>query len=305
MRGRVVGVERGHYEVLVDNLVQKATVRGSFHEQPATALPKVGDYVSVQQSGVDSWVITAVEPRQNEIIRRLSFDDSDQVLVTNVDYLAIVMGCDNDFNIRRLERYLALAETAGVTPVIVLTKVDLVEDVATYEAAIRDACPDCVLFTTSTKTKTGIAQLQALLTAPVTIVLLGSSGAGKSSLTNALLATTAATGAVRTRDDRGRHTTRKRQMYVLANGAAVIDTPGIRELAMTDETAAAAAAFPQIEALANECRFSNCDHEQSAGCAIQAAVASGTIDATDVAAYLRLRTRQQRHRRTRSHRRRR
>jgi len=301
-KARVTAVERGHYEVDYVGTRKRAVVRGRFHEVSSAELPKVGDWVVLSEVTSDTAQIESILPRKNTVSRTLSFDDTTQVLVSNVDIIMIVMGCDNDFNIRRLERYLALVAAAEATPVIVLSKSDLVPDVLPAMIdRVQAVSGNVQALPVSTISEEGMAALTAVLTPHSTTVLLGSSGAGKSSLINLITQTgTAATGRLRTSDERGRHTTRRRQMYMLENGAAIIDTPGIRELALENTEEAAAAAYPAIEALTHECQFRNCDHDKSAGCAVQAAITSGEVAADTVAAYLKLRHRQQRHRRTRS-----
>lgn len=298
---RVTAVYRGHVEVSADSKTYEAKVRGLFHEKPKNEWPKVGDWVECSTAYQQEVVIEAVSPRKNSITRHLSFDDTTQVMVTNIDWLCIVMGLDNDYNPRRLKRYLALAETSGVNPIVVLSKVDIAEDVERAVAEVTALAPEVPVYVVSSKTGEGVEKVRAHLGGGQTLVLLGSSGAGKSSLTNALLGMEAeATGRVRARDDRGRHTTTRRQLYQLPNGAAIIDTPGLRELAMTDEEESADAAYPELAVLALECRFNDCDHVHSAGCALRAAVVAGDITEADVEAYLKLKLRQERHRRTRS-----
>lgn len=300
-QGRVTSVYKAHVTVFADGKTYDASMRGNFHTKPKNEWPKVGDWVSFTVIGDEVAVIDSVLPRKNTIARRVSFDDTMQVMVTNVDYLCIVMGLDNDFNPRRLKRYLALAETSEVSPLIVLTKSDISTDLETTKSEISTLAPNIPLHMVSSVTGEGTEELFEYLKPGITMVLLGSSGAGKSSLTNVLLGEEVEdVGEVRIRDDRGKHTTTRRQLYMLLNTAAIIDTPGLRELAMEDEEASAEAAYPDIAALTRNCRFSNCDHKNSAGCALQEAIENSSVSAADVAAFLKLKNKEVRHRRTRS-----
>lgn len=300
-RARVVAEYRAHYDIALDGKVYQASVRGSFHENADSTFPKVGDYVTVMPTNSEQYVITAIEPRRNVLTRRLTFDDTTQEMVANVDQLLIVMGLDKDYNLRRLKRYLALAEQNHVIPIVILTKTDIADDLAAKVSEVTTTVPsDVPVLSVSSITGEGVSTVADCLQPNTTSVLLGSSGAGKSSLTNALFAAEVMDiGDVRHSDERGRHTTTRRQLFTLPNGAALIDTPGMRELAMDNEAASAEAAYPEMAALAEACRFRNCDHDKSAGCALQAAVAAGEVSEADVAAFLKLRNRVQRHRRTR------
>lgn len=302
MKGRVSAVYRAHYEVWIDEIPYPATTKGSFFSKAATDLPKVGDFVECEWKSADELElsIAKVLPRKSVLSRVKTFDNSTQVIVTNVDTVCIVMGVDQDFSIRRLERYLSLAAAAEVSPLVVLTKIDLVDDVDVYIQKVG-TCTDAPCMALSNTTLEGIDSLMSHIRPGETIVLLGSSGAGKSSLTNHLLSSpTAKTDTVRVSDGKGTHTTRTRQMYTLENGAFLIDTPGMRELGVEDEAQAARDAFPEVAVLAQACKFRDCDHVKSAGCALQAAVANDDLAEETLAAYLKLKTRTERHRRTRS-----
>lgn len=287
--GRVVAEYRASYDVMIDDVLQTASLRGHFHDAEVTSFPKVGDYVTVSTTGDQRVVIEEVHPRTNAIARLAPHDNVPQIMVANVDYLLIVMGLDSDFSIPRLERYIALALQSDVQPVIVLNKADVVDDASEFTttvAAAADGVPVCLV---SAVTGAGMDQLLPYVSNGKTVVLLGSSGAGKSTITNYLLAATAQpTQGLRERDGRGRHTTTHRQLFVLPTGGYLIDTPGMRELALVSEEEAAADAFGDIDKLATECRFNNCDHEKSAGCAILAAVAVGEVEEERFLRYLKL-----------------
>lgn len=298
--GRVYADYGSSYDVWCEGKLYRAALRGHFHTGAYTGFPKVGDYVTLEPAGAGRAVISEVLPRENAIVRLAPHDQVPQVMVANVDYLLIVMGLDADFNIARLERYMALARQSEVAPVIVLNKADVLPDTTEVRAAVTAVAGAIPTHVVSAETGVGMDALLPYVAEGKTVVLLGSSGAGKSTITNWFLAADAQeTNTQRERDGRGRHTTTTRQLFMLPTGGFLIDTPGIRELALLSDEDAAADAFADIDALADRCRFSNCDHEKSAGCAIVAAVAAGTLDPKRYERYLRLKRGDARLRRTR------
>lgn len=212
-----------------------------------------------------------------------------QLIAANVDTVFVVSSCNADFNVARLERYLALAFEAGVEPVIVLTKADLAADVSGYEAeagAISEKVPVVVL-----NAKGGGVRdaLSGWLGRGRTVAFLGMSGVGKSTLVNALLGSEAmGTGAIREDDARGRHTTTSRQLLFLEDGTGVLDTPGMREIQLAEVEAGISELFGDIEDLAAGCRFRDCSHEVEPGCAVRAAVEAGELDAGRLARWKKL-----------------
>ena len=212
----------------------------------------------------------------------------EQVLAANVDIVFLTQGLPLDFSPRRLERYLAMAWESGAQPIVLLTKTDLVDDVAPYlaevETATRGACP---VLTVSARTGQGLDEVRALFGENKTAVLLGSSGVGKSTIVNALAGNEAiATQEVRESDQRGRHTTTRRELVLLASGGVVLDTPGMRELQLWD--ADLQQTFGDIEEIAANCRFADCSHDREPDCAIQAALADGTLSAERWESYSKL-----------------
>jgi ribosome biogenesis GTPase len=234
----------------------------------------VGDWVvaAVDRHG-DGWVVTRVPPHTH--IARRDADGRRHAVVSNVDTALLVMGLDDDFNPRRIERYLALVQASGVHPVVDLTKADVVAKrpgrLDERLAALRGRLPATIDRLAVDATAPAAAQaLAPYLAAGQTLVLLGSSGAGKSTLTNTLLGTaTQDTGAVRESDGRGMHTTTSRSLHRLAGGACVIDTPGVRTLRPDTDAATLAASFDDIEALSGRCRFRDCRHHDEPGCAVR------------------------------------
>ena len=261
-------------------------------EQPARLLPAlrarladeadviaVGDWVLAERNEFCEWWAHQRLPPLNQLARRLH-DGRDKVarvvIVSNVDTALLVMGLDHDFNLRRLERYVALVRMAGVAGVVVLTKKDLSAQAAAQAQAVQAMLPpDVPVLAVNALFDEPRGQLAPWLQPAQTLVLLGSSGAGKSTLTNALLgAAVQDTGANRQGDNRGRHTTTTRTLHRTAEGACIIDTPGLRTLRLDGDAAELGAAFDDIARLAPLCRFRDCQHEAEPGCAVREAVAT-------------------------------
>lgn len=293
-KGRVIEVQRIYIQVKLESgETVSATVRGSFHE--TGEYPKVGDWVTVsvtQRADDVEAVIEEVLPRTSVIARLDQETGKEQIIVTNVDVVYIVMGLDGDFNIKRLERYLALVQQTDCQAVVVLNKADMVTPTELLQMTeeVQIAAGDTSVYTVTAKTGEGLEQLLSHIDTDITAVLLGSSGAGKSTITNWLLGgEVQEVSAVRAGDSRGRHTTTTRQLFPLPSGGFLIDTPGMRELGVvSDETIEQIDSFTQIEQLATDCQFRNCDHDKSAGCAVQVAVASGELSESTWQNYLRL-----------------
>ncbi len=229
----------------------------------------VGDWVSGQDDDAGGFRLRErIEPVTH--IARRTADGRRQGLASNVDTALLVMGLDNDFNLRRLERYLALVHAAGVAPVVVLTKADAssaaAERVAQTEARIRAGVP---VLAVDGRSADAVQALAPWLGAGQTLILLGSSGAGKSTLTNTLTGAASSTGPVRADDSRGRHTTTARSLHLCPEGACIIDTPGLRALRPDAGEDELTASFEDIEALATLCQFRDCRHLQEPGCAVR------------------------------------
>lgn len=293
--GRVLSEERGRYLV--------ATARGEVPGSPSGKLryaaetdssiewPAVGDWVGLEASpGAGEALVHAVLPRRTAVVRRAPSDRGSptQVLAANVDTVFIVSSLNGDLNLRRLERYLAVAWDSGATPVILLSKADLADDVPGRVADVEAIGGGVDVVPVSVVSGDGIERVRSHLTPGRTVVFVGSSGVGKSSLVNALAgAPMLATAAIREDDARGRHTTTRRQLLRLADGL-VIDTPGLRELGVVDEDGVGVA-FDDVEELAAGCRFRDCGHRSEPGCAVQEAVTEGTLPRERLDAYRKLR----------------
>lgn len=252
--------------------------------------PAVGDFVILEAAPRDH--IVRVLPRRSALRRAAAGERcKTQVIAANVDRVLIVCGLDEDFNLRRIERYLVLAREAGATPVVVLTKADRGEAdaVAARRAAVMARASGVDVLAVDARDPATARLLAPWLGPGDTAVLVGSSGAGKSTLTNTLLGhERQATQATRASDGRGRHTTTQRNLLRLPGGACLIDTPGMRELKLTGEEAPAAAVCAELVALARHCRFRDCRHEAEPDCAVQAAIAAGTLDAERLAHWRKL-----------------
>ena len=283
--GRVVVQHRGLWEVATEAGERLVEITGRLrHAAEPGELPVVGDWVGVRQNQID-----IVLPRTSKFSRKTPFTAvSEQVLVANVDVAFLVMGLDErDFNVRRLERYLTTAWEGGATPVIVLNKADLAEDLPTQLGQTESVAFGVPVHVVAALAGENVDVLRPYLAGAKTGVLLGSSGVGKSTLINALLGEgRLATGEVRS-DGRGRHTTTHRELLVLPDGV-IIDTPGLRELQLWDADDGLDRAFADVAELVGECRFSDCAHDTEPGCAVHAALQDGSLPRERWESYLKL-----------------
>ncbi|WP_249866478.1 ribosome small subunit-dependent GTPase A [Paenibacillus konkukensis] len=253
--------------------------------------PAVGDWVWMKKlPGERKAVIHGVYARKSKFSRKAAGSTvEEQIVATNIDRVFLVMAMNRDFNVRRLERYLLTAYDSGAAPEIVLTKKDLCDDVEAKVREVETIAFGVPVYTVNSLIGEGTEQMIATLKRGETIALLGSSGAGKSTLLNSLYGEQRQkTGGVREDDDRGKHTTTHRELVVLPCGALIIDTPGMRELQLWEGGDSMDAAFRDIDALAAGCRFADCGHRAEPGCAVQAALANGTLERERYAGYVKL-----------------
>lgn len=280
---RIVAEHKDLYQVVWVGGEGTARLAGRFRHASAlrSDLPAVGDWVGMEvPSGSRDGVVQIVLPRRTCFARKIPGSrHEEQVVASNMDRVFLVTGLDGDFNMRRIERYLALAYTSGADPVVVLTKADLYEDIPGLVAEARAHAPGVPVVAVSGLTGEGVDTLHPFLAPSRTVALLGSSGAGKSTLVNHLLGEERqATMEVREKDFRGRHTTTHRELFRLPGGSLMIDNPGMREIQLWAADEGIDEVFPEIQGLAGKCRFRDCRHDQEPGCAVRAALEDGTLD---------------------------
>ncbi|HEU4946283.1 MAG TPA: ribosome small subunit-dependent GTPase A [Kribbella sp.] len=279
--GRVARVDKGLSTVLTEDGPVRASWSGGVLAAIAAdvqATPCTGDWVTLRAWPDDRITVEALAPRRTAIVRaEVSGSSRGQVLAANVDVIAIVVGLHPEPNIGRIERFLALAWESGARPVVLLTKADLVSDADTVAEDVATAAPGADVLVCSATTGDGVEDVRGLLDGNATMALLGASGAGKSSLVNAMAGVELlAVQAIR-EDGKGRHTSVRRELIVLPGGGVVIDTPGLRGIGLQDSGQGLAAAFPDVAALSAQCKFTDCAHSTEPDCAVRAALDSGEL----------------------------
>ncbi len=281
--GRVVREGKGVYGVSTGEGDLSAAASGRlWHGEEGVGRPAVGDWVALRLPTLpeEPGLIRAILPRKSKFSRKAAGSRTEeQVVAANVDTVFLVTGLDGDYNLRRIERYLAVAWDGGADSVIVLNKADLVPDIDEVVREVETVALGVPIHAVSAKAGQGIEALAAYLEPGRTVSLLGSSGAGKSTIINRLLGSDVQRVAeVRESDQRGRHTTTHRELFLVPSGGLVLDTPGMRELQLWDADEGIEAAFADIEELAQGCRFGNCTHNGEPGCAVEEAVQTGALD---------------------------
>ena len=293
LRARVISQEKGMYKLQSGMKLKSAVVSGKYRYETQTVsdYPVVGDYVIAEwpEDGSNA-VITGLFPRKSCFIRKAAgTGKQEQVVAANIDTAFLCMSLNNNFNIRRLERYLSVTYDSGAAPVVVLTKSDLCSDVESKILEAQNAAPGVDVLAVSSLDGDYEVVMRYILPGN-TVAFIGSSGVGKSTLINKLTGTDSIATQEVGNDDKGRHTTTHRELITLPNGAFVIDTPGMRELGMWDSGDGIEAAFANIEALSRACKYADCTHTAEPGCAVLRALAAGTLDAARLASYRKLKT---------------
>ncbi|MCB2155800.1 ribosome small subunit-dependent GTPase A [bacterium] len=295
--GRIAVRHKGQYDVLTEEGHVVGRIKGYLRHtaESLAELPVVGDWVALSRREHDPiFRIQEVLPRRTRLSRKVAgVRTREQMLAANVTTVFIVMGLTEDYNLRRLERYLVLVEECGARPVVVLNKADLVneERLEAEGMEAKSAAPDAPIHVTSATEGRGILDLRQYLGQGETAIFVGSSGAGKSTIINRLIGSEHQRVAeVREADGRGRHTTTQREMILFPEGGVLIDSPGLREVQLwVTEDMGLDEVFPEIVELAEQCQFRNCDHESEPGCAVRLAIEEGRLDPARLHSYRQLR----------------
>ena len=293
---RVVAVSKNNYSIRNEEAEIPAEITGKIMHAAESNLdlPTVGDWVQVQCFDENSFaIIYKVLPRKSVLKRKVAGKRVKyQLIASNIDIAFVMQSVDFDFNLRRLERYLIMANESNIKPLILLSKRDLIssEDLKKEILEVKSINPDCEIIAFSNKTGEGINEIKNLIESGKTYCLLGSSGVGKTSLLNRLVGQDVfTTSAVREKDGKGRHITARRQLVILDQGGLIIDTPGMRELGSISVSKGLNITFKDIVALARKCRFNDCTHTSEPGCSVLGAIEKGELSKERYQSYLKLR----------------
>lgn len=298
MPARIITTYRDRYEIICDKGVAFARLKKkSYYDNPNSIYPTIGDFCLVEWNETGDSLIVETLERESYFSRASASADRnherhkqhEQLVAANFDYVFIMQSLNDNFNLRRIERYLSLAWNSGAVPVIILTKCDLVDDYESYIADVENIAIGVDIYAISCKTKEGLEKLNKYFKKGNTIVFLGSSGVGKSTLVNELMGKEVMrTSEIRAEDSRGRHTTTNRELLMLPNGTMIIDTPGMRELGMWKCDEGLDKTFQDVEQFLGMCKFTDCTHTNEPGCKILEAIESGELSQERYNAYLKL-----------------
>lgn len=291
--GRISLEHKRMYRVWTDygELLCEVSGKLAYDAQSREELPAVGDWVIVSpRISEEKGIITNIIPRVSKFSRKVAGNNTEeQIVAANVDTIFLVNSLNEDLNIRRIERYLTLTWESGASPVIVLTKADLVDDISEKVTLVESVAFGVPIITVSIVKNIGLEMLNNFLSPGKTVALLGSSGVGKSTLTNYLCGyNKQEVQGIRESDAKGRHTTTNREMVLLPNGAVLIDTPGMRELQLWNSEDGLFNSFSDIEEFATHCKFRDCQHEKEIDCAVKLAIDNGKIDEDRLRSYKKL-----------------
>jgi len=292
--GRVVAEHKERYIVKTASGEFEAEITGNlrFSAQSREDFPAVGDWVAITVYDADFGVIHQVLPRFSVIKRQAVGHFGDvQIIAANIDFAFLVQAVDRDFNVNRLERYLTICYASGVTPIIILTKTDLISEqrVAEIVEAVKLRISDVLVIAVSNETHKGIEALKSVIEKGKTYCLLGSSGVGKSTLLNSLSGETLMTTSTLSESTgKGRHTTSHRELIVLENGGILVDNPGMREVGIADSSGGLETTFDKILSFGEHCKYNNCTHISEAGCSVIEAVQNGEIEKAAYENYLKM-----------------
>ena len=290
---RITAVHKERYALVCEHGEGFGRLKTKEYYVCSEDFPTTGDFVLISYNPNGDSQITATLPRKTFFSRSdPSPGQGEQAVAANFDYVFIMQSLNHDFNVKRLERYLTLSWQSGAVPVVLLTKPDLVPEPGEYLRAVEKTAAGAFVCAVSAKTGEGVSDLSQYLNPGKTVVFLGSSGVGKSSLVNALAGEEImAVNGIREDDSRGRHTTTHRQLIMLKNGVMIIDTPGMRELGMCgDVSSGLSETFADVEQFLGKCRFSDCGHNSEPGCAVKAAIERGELSAERWESYLKLKS---------------